>query len=177
MAALEPGNLECAACETGYGWIAVLASPVGLVRLTLPRKSREEALADLGMTMVPENAKRLEGILRKLQLYFSGERVVFDEGLDIRNATTFQQRVWKATMAIPYGETRSYGWVAARAGQPSASRAVGQALGANPIPIIIPCHRVLAADGSLHGFSGGLSMKKTLLDLEKSPSAAPGKPG
>jgi len=84
----------------------------------------------------------------------------------MRYYTTFQQAVWRAAMAIPYGETRSYSWIAKRIKNPKAGRAVGQALGVNPIPIIIPCHRVIDATGGLGGFSGGLGMKKRLLALE-----------
>ena len=98
--------------------------------------------------------------------YLAGQRITFSQGLDLRGATSFQQAVWKATSAIPYGETRSYSWVAERIGKPLAARAVGQALGRNPVPIIVPCHRVIASEGDLGGFSGGLELKRLLLEIE-----------
>ncbi len=84
----------------------------------------------------------------------------------MRYYTQFQKAVWRATAGIPYGETRSYAWVAKRIGNPRAVRAVGQALGANPVPIIIPCHRVIGSSGKLCGFAGGLALKQRLLELE-----------
>jgi O-6-methylguanine DNA methyltransferase len=98
--------------------------------------------------------------------YFKGQRVIFTERLDLSRHTPFQRSVWKATQEIPYGKTRSYAEVARIIGKPSAPRAVGQALGRNPLLIIIPCHRVLASDGTLGGFGGGLELKRYLLDLE-----------
>lgn len=105
----------------------------------------------------------------KLQLseYFNGDRSTFD--LDLSPAgTAFQLRVWRALSAIPYGETRSYGEVAAAIGNPRAAMAVGGASGGNPLPIVIPCHRVIGGDGTLAGFAGGLAVKRHLLDLESS---------
>jgi O-6-methylguanine DNA methyltransferase len=87
--------------------------------------------------------------------------------MDLSSGTDFQRRVWRALQKIPRGQTRSYGWVARKIGRPKAARAVGTACGANPVPIIIPCHRVIASDGSLGGFGGGLPLKRRLLALEK----------
>jgi methylated-DNA-[protein]-cysteine S-methyltransferase len=102
----------------------------------------------------------------QLRAYFAGERTAFD--LPLRAAgTPFEQTVWDELRQIPYGETTSYGELAARVGEPSAARAVGRANGRNPIPIIVPCHRVIGADGSLTGFGGGLETKRALLDLER----------
>jgi methylated-DNA-[protein]-cysteine S-methyltransferase len=101
----------------------------------------------------------------QLRAYFAGERTAFD--LPLRAAgTPFEHGVWDELRRIPYGETTSYGELAARVGEPSAARAVGRANGRNPIPIIVPCHRVIGADGSLTGFGGGLECKRALLDLE-----------
>ncbi|MGO9244764.1 MAG: methylated-DNA--[protein]-cysteine S-methyltransferase [Verrucomicrobiia bacterium] len=86
--------------------------------------------------------------------------------LDLSTGTTFQQSVWRALRTIPRGETRSYGWVAQQIGKPRSSRAVGVACGANPIPVVVPCHRVIAGDGSIGGFGGGLPMKQRLLQIE-----------
>ena len=103
--------------------------------------------------------------IAQLGEYFAGRRVRFDLPLAPRG-TEFQRRVWHALRQIPYGETISYGELARRIGKPSASRAVGLANGANPLPILIPCHRVIGADGSLTGFGGGLPIKRKLLALE-----------
>jgi methylated-DNA-[protein]-cysteine S-methyltransferase len=103
--------------------------------------------------------------LRQLNGYFAGKLRRFDLPL-APEGTAFQQTVWRALQTIPYGETLSYGGLARRIGRPSASRAVGAANGRNPIPIIIPCHRVIGAAGSLTGFGGGLSTKRKLLELE-----------
>ena len=114
----------------------------------------------------PHQFQDLEARLRR---YLGGRKVVsFNDELDLSGATTFQRRVWRVTGLIPYGETRSYAWVAEQVGKPKAVRAVGQALAQNPLPIIIPCHRVIRKNGKLGGFGGGIEMKKTLLKLEAS---------
>ncbi|MGA7051890.1 MAG: methylated-DNA--[protein]-cysteine S-methyltransferase [Mycobacterium sp.] len=104
--------------------------------------------------------------VNQLEAYFAGELVDFDIELDLRG-TEFQQRVWKALLTIPYGETRSYGEIAEQIGAPGAARAVGLANGHNPIAIVVPCHRVIGASGSLTGYGGGLDRKRTLLELEE----------
>ena len=103
--------------------------------------------------------------IAQLREYFAGERRRFELSLAPRG-TEFQRRVWRALLEIPYGETISYGELARRIGQPTAARAVGLANGANPLPIIVPCHRVIGADGTLTGFGGGLPIKRKLLALE-----------
>jgi len=113
--------------------------------------------------------------VRQLAGYFAGERTAFDLELDLAG-TPFQQRVWKALREIPYGETRSYGEQAKRIGAPDAVRAVGHANGQNPIAIVVPCHRVIGANGSLTGFGGGLPRKRWLLEHERSVRAAAGEP-
>lgn len=102
----------------------------------------------------------------QLREYFAGERVVFETPLEL-NGTPFERRVWRALVDIPYGETVSYGEIAARVDQPSAARAVGLANGRNPIAVIVPCHRVIGADGTLTGYGGGLERKQLLLELER----------
>jgi methylated-DNA-[protein]-cysteine S-methyltransferase len=111
------------------------------------------------------SAAPFRAAIAQLGEYFAGERRRFDLPLSPRG-TEFQRRVWRALREIPYGRTISYGELARRIGNPSASRAVGLANGANPLPIIVPCHRVIGADGSLTGFGGGLSIKRKLLALE-----------
>lgn len=103
--------------------------------------------------------------VRQLREYFAGKRTEFDLPLAPRG-TDFQRNVWRRLQEIPYGETISYGELARRVGNPKASRAVGAANGSNPIPIVIPCHRVIGANGKLTGFGGGLPVKETLLGLE-----------
>lgn len=102
-----------------------------------------------------------------LNSYFAGERVKFEIPLDWVGYTGFQKSVWSATARIPYGETRTYAWVAEAAGSPNASRAAGSALGSNPLPVIIPCHRVIRADGGMGGFGMGMNVKEMLLELER----------
>jgi methylated-DNA-[protein]-cysteine S-methyltransferase len=104
---------------------------------------------------------------RQLKEYFSGQRETFSVALDMRG-TDFQRDVWKALLAIPFGETRSYGQLATQIGNSKAMRAVGAANGRNPISILVPCHRVIGASGALTGFAGGLATKAQLLKLERS---------
>ena len=111
----------------------------------------------------------LSGLAERLKRYAHGERVTFDDKLDFGQATSFQCAVWEATRDIPYGETRSYEWIACRIGKPNAAHAVGQALRRNPFLIVVPCHRVIGKDGGLTGFSCGLDIKKRLLDIETTP--------
>ena len=104
---------------------------------------------------------------RLLEAYFEGRPVSFDLPIALEGLTPFATRVLRACAAIQWGETRSYGEVAAAAGSPGSARAVGQALARNPVPVIVPCHRVIGADGSLTGFGQGLEMKRRLLNLER----------
>ncbi|HXD42010.1 MAG TPA: methylated-DNA--[protein]-cysteine S-methyltransferase [Ramlibacter sp.] len=109
----------------------------------------------------------LRQAIAQLQEYFAGGRTGFDLPLDLQGGTAFQQSVWQALLAIPRGDTTSYGALSQRIGQPAAVRAVGAAVGRNPLSIIVPCHRVLGADGSLTGYAGGLERKSALLQLER----------
>ncbi len=103
---------------------------------------------------------------RQINEYFAGMRRAFSVPFDLRGSSAFMKKVYKVTQKIPFGEVRSYGWVADQIREPYSARAVGRALGLNPVPIVIPCHRVVAADGTLAGFGGGLSLKKWLLAHE-----------
>jgi methylated-DNA-[protein]-cysteine S-methyltransferase len=153
---------------TDCGWIGILDSVDGLVQTTLPLPSRQEAVSLLDRTNgAVFSPQRNEDLVGRYIAYFKGEKVSFADKLDLDMATDFQRLVWETARQIPGGETRSYGWLAGRIGRPAAARAVGQALGRNQLPIIVPCHRVLAADGSLGGFTGGLEQKKLLLELEQ----------
>lgn len=154
--------------NTNAGWMGLLGSTTRLLRTTLPQNSEQETRRLLGdnlnhATLLPHHFKDIIG---RFRAYFNGHRVDFPDRLDLSRATPFQRRVWQAARLIPYGETRSYAWVAGQIGKPNAARAVGQALGRNPLPVIIPCHRVLAANGGIGGFSGGIETKKFLLSLE-----------
>jgi len=162
------GQLKYVTLDTPMGWVGVLGSTRGIRRTTLPRTSAEEARRLLGEELdYAEPSRHLfENLLARLKSYFQAERVDFPDELDLTGATPFQIKVWQATKSIPYGDTRSYRWVAEQIGRPGAARAVGLALARHPLPIIIPCHRVVNSDGRLGGFSGGLEMKRHLLNLE-----------
>ncbi|OGO00142.1 MAG: hypothetical protein A2Y58_06005 [Chloroflexi bacterium RBG_13_51_52] len=145
-----------------------MGSSGGVRRTTLPYPSQKQALASLGIDTAQAilSKNNFRDLIQRFQLYFTGRRVNFPDKLDLNKATDFQRNVWEATRQIPYGQTRSYAWVAQYSGKPGAAQAVGQALAKNTLPIIIPCHRVLKSDDKLGGFSGGLEMKKRLLVLE-----------
>jgi methylated-DNA-[protein]-cysteine S-methyltransferase len=113
-----------------------------------------------------EAPARLDDVRRELDEYFEGRRRDFDLRIDWALASAFGRRILKATAAIPFGQVSTYGKVAAQAGNPKASRAAGRALGANPIPIVVPCHRVVGTNGKLTGYTGGLHRKVALLEIE-----------
>jgi methylated-DNA-[protein]-cysteine S-methyltransferase len=110
--------------------------------------------------------RSFQEIIRQLDEYFSGARLIFRTPLDLEQGTPFQRRVWRSLLEIPYGDTVTYKDLARAIGQPSALRAVGSAVGANPVPVLVPCHRVVATGGKLGGFSAGTQLKKKLLNLE-----------
>jgi len=118
-----------------------------------------------------QSAAPFRWVERQLREYFEGKRTAFDLPLHPKG-TPFQMAVWKALMKIPYGETRSYGDIARAVGRPAAVRAVGLANGRNPLPIVVPCHRVIGASGKLVGYGGGLAVKQALLDREREVSGA-----
>jgi len=162
--------IRLALLETALGWIGLARSDRGLVGLHLPRPTREQALADLQARFPDGELTDLAvfgDAAEQLRRYLAGQRVRFHMPLDLSGVAPFQRRVLEVVARIPYGETRTYSWVAQQIGQPRAYRAVGQALGANPLPIMIPCHRVVGSDGSLCGYAGGLEMKRWLLQLER----------
>ena len=148
--------------ETPIGRLLLVGDEGGLRRIEFPSADQDERIE-------PEwrhDRRHLDVAIEQLRAYFAGERLVFDVLLAARG-TEFRQKVWAQLVRIPYAETISYGELARRIGEPRASRAVGAANGANPIPIIVPCHRVIGANGTLTGFSGGLSIKQWLLDHER----------
>ena len=158
--------------DTDMGWRGILGSVKGLLRTTLPQRSVQEVRQLLGdrINHATRSPHLFKDLIERLRIYLGGHKVTFPDEFDLSQATTFQRKVWEITRLIPYGETRSYLWVAEQIKKPGAVRAVGQALSKNPLPIIVPCHRVVASDGKLGGYSGGLEMKKHFLHLEASMS-------
>lgn len=143
----------------------VVNSPVGHLRI----EEDSFAITCVKRTadaLIPPQTPLLAECVRQLEAYFAGTLTVFDLPLRL-DGTAFRVKVWQALRSIPYGETRSYGQLAAMIGQPGASRAVGGANHHNPISIIVPCHRVIGSDGSLTGYGGGLDMKEWLLEHER----------
>jgi len=161
-------ELRYTVSNVGTGWVGILGSSRGLVRTTLPLPSAQEAKQQLGdrANYATLSDNFCPDLVQRLRSYFAGHRVTFPDELDLSPATAFQRRVWEITRLIPYGETRSYSWVDEQMGKDGAVRAVGRALGQNPLPIIIPCHRVVAKGGKLGGYSRGVEIKKGLLRLE-----------
>jgi len=150
------------------GRVLVAASETGLVRVSF-RRTEASFAADLREQLGAEplrSATRTADIVHQLRAYFAGQRRAFDVRLDLRHVSPFQRRVLMAAASVPSGQVVSYGEIARRIGQPRGSRAVGQALGHNPIPIVIPCHRVIAAGGRIGGYGGGLATKRKLLRIE-----------
>lgn len=163
-------KLRYAIFKTNMGWFGILGSAKGLLSINLPQRSEQKARQLLGdkVNGATWSPVSFEDLVARFRTYLDGHRVTFPDKLDLSSATPFQREVWKMTRIIPYGETRSYTWVAAQVKKAEAVRAVGQALGRNPLPIIVPCHRVLTSGGSLGGYRGGIEMKKHLLSLEAS---------
>jgi methylated-DNA-[protein]-cysteine S-methyltransferase len=164
-------DVAYASLETPLGVAIVAATRRGLVRLALPNQQREDVLEELATNISPrvlEVPRRLDLVRRELDEYFAGRRRAFDLELDWRLARPgFYRSVLRVAAArLPFGVTASYGEVAAWAGSPRASRAAGTALARNPLPIVIPCHRVLRAGGRLGRYGGGPEMKKRLLRHE-----------
>ncbi|MDP2279974.1 MAG: methylated-DNA--[protein]-cysteine S-methyltransferase [Nitrospirota bacterium] len=141
----------------------VFESPVGRLFLLFSGKnlagvSFEKPVCKRGLA--PDSFKR------ELKGYFEGKTREFTQSTIFLEGTDFEKKVWLALKEIPYGETRSYKWLAEKIGSPKASRAVGQALGRNPIPIVLPCHRIIESDGSIGGYSSGVDIKRRLLEIE-----------
>ncbi|HST70670.1 MAG TPA: methylated-DNA--[protein]-cysteine S-methyltransferase [Solirubrobacterales bacterium] len=169
--AAEEGLLDVAYATTDspFGPLLLAKTRKGLVRVGLPNQDQDELLVDLAARVSPrvlEAAPELDEVRRELDLYFEGKLDRFDLPLDWRLSGGFRQRVLKEINRIPYGQTRSYTEMARKAGNERAVRAAGTACGSNPIPLVVPCHRVLRTGGALGGYGGGLPMKQGLLELE-----------
>jgi methylated-DNA-[protein]-cysteine S-methyltransferase len=155
-------SLSCKLIPSPIGGLRLAASDKGLVAIRWDDREWRVGLADIVENPSHPILLRAE---KELNEYFSSERKAFSVSLDMQG-TDFQKRVWNALLSVPFGETRSYGQIANQLGNPKAMRAVGAANGRNPVPIIVPCHRVIGANGDLTGFGGGLEVKTYLLGLE-----------
>ena len=164
-------TLGVASMDSPIGELTLVASDRGLFYLFLPTRGRGMTDALLRSALpgvrIAKDKGRLAEPIQQIREYFAGKRKTFSVSLDL-HGTEFQKKVWKALAEVPYGMTESYTGIARIIRNPQAARAVGAACGANPILIVIPCHRIVGRDGSLTGFAGGLPMKRKLLDLEKS---------
>jgi methylated-DNA-[protein]-cysteine S-methyltransferase len=170
-----PAEIHVAACATPHGTMIAAASAWGLCRLLPPGVGMDELHRWAGRhaprtvpVPVPEAPFDLQA---QLDAYFAGTLRAFAVPLDLRG-TAFQRAVWAEVCAIPYGETRSYADVARAVGRPGAWRAVGAANAVNPVCLVVPCHRVIGADGTLKGYAGGVLHRRLLLDLERGAPAA-----
>jgi methylated-DNA-[protein]-cysteine S-methyltransferase len=162
-------DVAYAEVDSPVGRLLVATTPRGLVRVSFPIESSEKVLEELAGSVSPrilESPTKLDEARRELERYFEGRLHDFDLPLDWQLTQGFYRKVLRATARIPYGQTRSYKQMAKRAGSPRAVRATGSALGSNPLPIIVPCHRVLRTGGALGGYGGGLETKQALLELE-----------
>jgi methylated-DNA-[protein]-cysteine S-methyltransferase len=162
-------EVSYAPLDSPFGTMLLAATKRGLVRLAFPEEPVDSVLERLARRISPRivaTSSGLDTTRRELDEYFSGRRRRFELPLDWALVGSFGRRVLRVTADIPYGGVLSYAEVAADAGSPRASRAAGNALGANPIPIVIPCHRVLRSGGALGGYGGGVERKRWLLELE-----------
>ncbi|MGH2973666.1 MAG: methylated-DNA--[protein]-cysteine S-methyltransferase [Solirubrobacterales bacterium] len=162
-------DVAYAKVDSPFGPLLLASTPRGLVRLNLPAYDPEQTLEELATRVSPrvlEAPAKLDEARRELELYFEGKLTEFDLPIDWQLTNGFRGRVQRAINRIPYGETRTYTDMARSAGNERAVRAAGTACGSNPIPIVVPCHRVLRSGGGLGGYSGGLPMKEALLRLE-----------
>jgi methylated-DNA-[protein]-cysteine S-methyltransferase len=158
--------------DTPVGTLLLASTPRGLVRVAYldGEDSVEATLSALARAVSPrvlEAPRRLDAVRRELDEYFAGTRDRFEVPLDWRLTQGFTRRVLRSTARIPYGSVSSYARIATAAGSPRGSRAAGNALGANPLPIVVPCHRVLHSGGGLGGYTGGVERKRTLLAIER----------
>lgn len=164
-------DVAYAELDSPIGELIVFVTPRGLLRVKYADEPIEDVLADVAARVSPRILRapsRTDAVRRELDGYFALRRQRFDLPLDWSLVRGFAGDVLRETARIPFGDVRSYGQVARQAGSPRAARAAGNALGSNPIPIVVPCHRVLHADGGLGGYSGGLDRKRYLLALEGS---------
>ncbi len=165
----ESAKLTTATMDSPVGTLTIVASDAGLRAVLWPVE--KDGRVTFVEPIEPGTHPVIESTIEQLGEYFDGTRTEFDLPLD-PVGTDFQQSVWSELSGIAFGETQSYGELAADLGKPSASRAVGSATGRNPISIVVPCHRLVASSGKLTGFAGGLEAKKWLLDFEREEPSA-----
>jgi methylated-DNA-[protein]-cysteine S-methyltransferase len=167
-------DVAYARLDSPVGTLVLASTPQGLARLAYVDEGQEEAvMEDIAARLSPRMLsapRRLDEPRRELDEYFAGRRRAFELTLDLRLLSDFTRRVLSATAEIPYGEVATYKEVAAAAGSPRGFRAAGNALGSNPLPIVLPCHRVLHSGGGLGGYTGGLERKRVLLGIESRPA-------
>ena len=161
-------NFSYAVIETGMGWVGILGSEDGLRQIVLSQASPQAVIYtfDEHLEGATNDISLFGDLPKRLIAYFNGEVVTFPDHLDLADATPFQCSVWQIVRSIPYGQTESYARVAQQIGKPQGVRAVGQALARNPLPIVVPCHRVIGAGGEIGGFSYGSEMKQQLRQME-----------
>jgi methylated-DNA-[protein]-cysteine S-methyltransferase len=162
-------DVAYATADTPVGPLLVATTPRGLVRAAYPRERPDDVLAELARDVSPrvlESPRELDPVRRELDEYFEGRRRGFDLAIDWRLSHGFRCEALKALVGVRYGATITYSELAQRAGSPRAHRAAGSACGSNPIPIVVPCHRVVRAGGGLGGYGGGVEVKEYLLELE-----------
>jgi methylated-DNA-[protein]-cysteine S-methyltransferase len=169
LAADGLADVSYATADSPFGMLLLAVTGRGLVRVAFPEENVDSVLEGLARRISPrivETPAPLDAARRELEEYFAGNRQSFELSLDWTLVSPFGRRVLDVTAEIPYGGVLSYAEVAAEAGSPRGSRAAGNALGANPMPIVVPCHRVLRTGGALGGYGGGLDRKRWLLELE-----------
>jgi methylated-DNA-[protein]-cysteine S-methyltransferase len=162
-------DVAFAEAESPIGPLLVAVTARGLARLAYPDETPDQVLEELAGRVSPRilrSARRTDEVRRELDQYFDGGRRRFEIPIDWALTRGFVRKVLRATARIPYGDVHTYGQVAARAGSARAYRAAGNALGSNPIPIVVPCHRVIQSNGRLGGYTGGVRRKEFLLELE-----------
>jgi methylated-DNA-[protein]-cysteine S-methyltransferase len=161
--------------QVEQGWVGLVGNEKGIERIYLPGLTKEELRKRIQreFSESQEEESLLKGAKRELVEYFEGSRSRFEMPLDLSRATPFQKRAYQVMSTIPFGEVRTYRWLAEKVGNPKAVRAVGSANARNQWPVVIPCHRIVGSDGRLTGFSapGGLALKEELLRLERIPVA------
>ncbi|MFQ5900935.1 MAG: methylated-DNA--[protein]-cysteine S-methyltransferase [Thermodesulfobacteriota bacterium] len=158
--------------QTLFGWCGLVSGELGMKKVLFGYNT-SSSLKNSLKKLFPEAKEKQNGLLERGKImiseYLLGKRLLLDLPYETSNYTSFQRMVWETTKTIPYGETRTYGWVSQKLSKPFAFRAVGQALAVNPLPLIIPCHRVIRADGKLGGFSlpGSSYLKERIIELER----------
>lgn len=144
----------------------ILQTPIGTLYLAFRSSALISISFDKPLGVVPKQTKGSAAAKEELSEYFGQGRIDFTFKTAFMEGTEFEKEVWEALQEIPYGETRTYKWIADKIGKPHASRAVGNALGKNPLPIVFPCHRIIESDGSIGGYTPGVDIKRRLLEIE-----------